>query len=1177
MPQPAADHNLLFGILALQMDFISREQLITAMQGWVFDKTKSLGEILQSQKALAEDTRVLLDALVRKHLVQHGDDVEKSLAAVSAAVDVRTDLERIADLDVQASLAHVPASAADMYATLDVQANLAHVPAHAADRYATIAPSQSTARPTTGMRFRIVRPHAKGGLGEVFVARDEELNREVALKEILERQADHKDSRDRFMIEAEITGGLEHPGIVPVYGLGVYPDGRPYYAMRFIRGDSLKDAIDQFHKADPASLNSGQRVVILRSLLRRFLEVCDAISYAHSRGMIHRDLKPANVMLGKYGETIVVDWGLAKVLGEPAQGAIATNAGEGSLIPASLSSASETIAGAAVGTPQFMSPEQAAGRLDLLGPASDIYSLGATLFCVLTGKSPIGNSDVGTILRKVQRGEILRAREVKSDVPAPLEAVCMKAMALNPADRYASPRELADDLEHWLADEPVTAWPEPWTVRTRRWIGRHATMVTGAASAVLVTLVGLIVVNFLLTAANDRERKAKDRERVAKEHAQEQEKEVRKQKEKVEENYLLARRAVDRYFISVSEQRLLNEPGMQPLRKELLETAARYYAKFLKVHAGNPTYQGELGTATLRLALITADIDSKPKAIKLLEEAAELFQTLPTNEANLDYKSELAACYHHLGRVYRQLRKADKAEEFYGKAIGVWEQLLQHNAKEEHFRVGLSRSQLGLGNVYQDNRQLPEAEKIYAAALAARQALVEAHPEVALYQRELATSHNNRAVLFKSIGKDAAAEYQAALKIQKQLADAHPYISQYQDDLARTHFNLGDLQTQGGPAHGDEAAGYEEAARIWKALMERHPTHTDFHKMLAETYAAIARAYRETANAKKADEAALQAVATQRKLVLVQKDDLAFESNLAGGLFALGEVGRSHHHGKEAEAAYLEAIQILEKLSAKAPDLRARQAQALNGLGLLYYQESKTDKAFEVYHKAKTIWEQLVAAYPNEVDFAVGLSTTFSNLGNLTLFVGKPMEAQPLYTQALAMLDASKVKTPNSASVKEALRDAHMGRAKALTALKNHADALADWNRAIALTQEKDRPLLQLPRAATLARAGKHVEATKEAALLLPLVKTPGAMYSFACVYSLAVAAVEADTKLPASERQKLAADYTAASVKLLSGAHAAGLFKSPEDRRKLAVDPDLEAVRSRPEFKKLVSEIKTP
>ena len=164
-------------------------------------------------------------------------------------------------------------------------------------------------------RYRRLAPHARGGLGEVFLAHDAELNREVALKQILDRHADDPASRSRFLLEAEITGGLEHPGIVPVYGLGHDADGRPYYAMRFIRGESLKEAIGQLPRRRAPGATRGGGRWSCASCLRRFLDVCNAIDYAHSRGVMHRDIKPANVILGGYGETLVVDWGLAKLMG----------------------------------------------------------------------------------------------------------------------------------------------------------------------------------------------------------------------------------------------------------------------------------------------------------------------------------------------------------------------------------------------------------------------------------------------------------------------------------------------------------------------------------------------------------------------------------------------------------------------------------------------------------------------------------------------------------------------------------------------------------------------------------------------------------------------------------------------------------------------------------------------
>lgn len=322
----SADRNLLFGILALQMDFIGKDALIAALHAWVLDKAKPLGQSLTEQGALSGERQALLDALVQEPLKQHGHDAEKSLAAVSSLGSAKEALKQSADPEVQASLGHVSEAHRDE------------------DDPEATKPGSVGESTSSGLRFRILRPHAKGGLGQVSVALDEELHREVALKEIQERHADRPEYRARFLLEAEITGGLEHPGIVPVYGLGQYDDGRPFYAMRFIRGDSLKYAIEHFHEADQAGRDPGERTLAFRKLLGRFIDVCNAIAYAHSRGVLHRDLKPGNIMLGKYGETLVVDWGLAKPLGRKSADS-ATE--EPPLQPESASGSAETVAGTA--------------------------------------------------------------------------------------------------------------------------------------------------------------------------------------------------------------------------------------------------------------------------------------------------------------------------------------------------------------------------------------------------------------------------------------------------------------------------------------------------------------------------------------------------------------------------------------------------------------------------------------------------------------------------------------------------------------------------------------------------------------------------------------------------------------------------------------------------------------
>jgi len=479
MSDSHVDRNLLFGILALQMDFISRDGLITAMNAWVLEKSKPLGQILVDQGALAPDAEAALNLLVGKHLELHRGDPQQSIAALGLPKTLQRDLEQFADNDVQASLVRLTRGACPLSAQ-------------------TTLPLKSQVGPGD-TRFEILRSHAWGGLGEVYVAQDRELNREVALKKMHERHAGSADSRMRFLLEAEITGRLEHPGIVPVYGLGMSHDGRPYYAMRFIRGQTFKEAIEQFHSA----LIGGHsdRRIELRRLLGRFIAVCNAIEYAHNCGVIHRDLKPSNIMLGKYGETLVVDWGLAKALGSRGPDAVPE---ERTLVPSMGTGSSETLPGSAIGTPAFMSPEQAEGLIEEIGPASDVYSLGATLYTLLTGKEPFESSIIGVILGKVQSGDFVPPITRNPLVPAPLNAICLKAMSLTPRDRYQSCAALASDIEHWLADEPVTALRDAWSTRAVRWVRRHRVIAARIAGLTAGLLIGLIVAIILLGRANSR-------------------------------------------------------------------------------------------------------------------------------------------------------------------------------------------------------------------------------------------------------------------------------------------------------------------------------------------------------------------------------------------------------------------------------------------------------------------------------------------------------------------------------------------------------------------------------------------------------------------------------------------------------------------------------------------------
>jgi hypothetical protein len=341
--------------------------------------------------------------------------------------------------------------------------------------------------------------HARGGIGEVLAAVDRDLGRRVALKRLRPESAWDVETRQRFLREAQLAGRLEHPGIVPVHALGADARGRPCYVTRFIDGVSFEQARGALHNPDPraaqalltrirgeaSDLATLARDLLRNEILRRFAAVCETMSYVHSRGLIHRDLKPANLMLGRYGETLVVDWGLARGYRWPA--ADEQDTAEPGVWPIW---ADALVSVGVRGTPAFMSPEQAAGRVETLGPATDIYSLGATLYALVTGQLPF-TGPIHQVVQRIEAGDCPRPRELDPAIPRALEAIIQKAMALRPEARYATAAALGNDLENWRTGERVTAWREPWVVSLGRWIRKHRTAAAAVSAALLVGLIAL--------------------------------------------------------------------------------------------------------------------------------------------------------------------------------------------------------------------------------------------------------------------------------------------------------------------------------------------------------------------------------------------------------------------------------------------------------------------------------------------------------------------------------------------------------------------------------------------------------------------------------------------------------------------------------------------------------------
>jgi serine/threonine protein kinase len=402
-------------------------------------------------------------------------------------------------------------------------------------------------------RYRPMRRYARGGMGDVYVAHDDELNREVALKGLQSIWAESREARARFLLEAEVTSRLQHPGIVPIYGLGQDERGRTYYAMRLVEGQTLDQACEEFHAVDGPDREPGERAKAQQKLLLAFLHVCETVEYAHNGGVLHRDIKPGNIKLGKFGEVVLLDWGLAKVThdGEPNTVKVAVGylplVSTDKLADTEVAQAGRTRLGEAKGTPGYMSPEQAAGNWERVGPASDVFGLGATFYKLLTGRRPFGGETVEEMLSNVRGKAVTPPRQIKPLVPRALEAICLRAMHMDPQNRYPSARALADDIENWLADKPVSAWREPWDIRARRWLRRHRTVVTAGITttlAVVVLLSGFVIrlhtEKLKLETANLQLWKSQIEEKAAREEAEESQRQEKAARDEAEKNLQLA-------------------------------------------------------------------------------------------------------------------------------------------------------------------------------------------------------------------------------------------------------------------------------------------------------------------------------------------------------------------------------------------------------------------------------------------------------------------------------------------------------------------------------------------------------------------------------------------------------------------------------------------------------------
>jgi len=502
-----AERNLIFAGLALGKGWIDSHHINHAFTLWICNKTQTLGDILVEMKVLTPDQNQAINREISQKLIQEKDTV---LAGMECLEDLKGELDFLDDLNINETLA-----GAQKVKSAENHPPPPQPPVDPDSKQ----PSGSSSKQENGSQSGPVPPEtspsdrfepydylkSQGGMGELWRSKDKELNRDVVVKYIKRFRAHDPNFRGLFHLEGEVTGHLEHPNIPPVYSLGKDTLSRDFFAMRYFIGSKLTEAIRDYH-CIPYH-NHSERKEKLVDLLQSFQTACLTVEFAHTRGIIHCDIKPDNILVGGYGETLVIDWGLVVVKNAPqpidqdamTQTRYAENINYFNPSKSASSGLHVKQGGSRKsvgGTLAYMPPEQLkateSGDINLISYSSDVFGLGATLYHLLVGRPPYlpktKEKETKThFYDRIRKGDFLPPRSVNSQIPRPLESIVKKAMACDPSQRYANPRELADDIRRWLSDEPAKAHPEYFPKKMERWLKKHKLAVLSASSVLVLS------------------------------------------------------------------------------------------------------------------------------------------------------------------------------------------------------------------------------------------------------------------------------------------------------------------------------------------------------------------------------------------------------------------------------------------------------------------------------------------------------------------------------------------------------------------------------------------------------------------------------------------------------------------------------------------------------------------
>jgi serine/threonine-protein kinase len=993
------------------------------------------------------------------------------------------------------------------------------------------------------MRYIPLRLHARGGLGEVFLARDQELQREVALKRIRGPLADDVECRNRFLFEAEVTGRLEHPGIVPVLGLVWDEQGRPSYAMRFIEGDTLEQAIRRLHRSGTDGYGPADKSRALRHLLSRFVLVCNTVAYAHSRGILHRDLKPANILLGPFGETLVVDWGLAKDVHTP-QPTVAAGLPDNSrqhggnestvAVAPRQSGTTPTISrlvtrdGQVIGTPGFMSPEQAVGDWDRVGPASDVYSLGATLYTLLTGETPFSGA-LDEVLEKVRRGEFVAPRRRCPDVPAALDAVCRKAMDLKPQNRYASALELAADLENWLSDEPVSARREPIAVRAGRWVRRHRVLVTTGVALLATATVFLAIIATVIERA---------RQRSLHEEAQTAQQYERAERERLRAGTNLERAltAVDEMLTRLGDERVANLPEFDQDRHEILERALALYRQLLDQNPTEPQAQLETAKVQARLGDINVLLGQEAAALQAYDDSIRLLRLLTqTYPEHAEYAAALAHSEDQRGMTFWDSvddpGSAAAARAAFEQAMPLWEQLVRDFPMNAEYLSPLAMDYHRMASLLSHANEAERSDALFRKAVDLQKQLGQTDAGDAKTREHMGSIYNSFAAHCLRTERWGEADNFArqALPLFDKLTAAYTRVPRYLYEQSFCWNIIGVVAAHGNRQTEAEKA-YGKSMGILDNLLRTHPYLTHY------------------------------------------------QGEMADNLQDWGDIYEKKGWLSRAVVECQKALQWSEAMARSRPD-NAGYASNLsllcNRLGQLYASLRQPDSAASSFHRALEIRATQRPGRPTAAADQMALAEIHVNLGDLLCRETKTAEAKASYEKAAQILGTAPPDSTEGA-IRSLRARLHLGLALVAIQSGQRGNADAHWQQALDLSDTGVRLGFRLAWARELARGSDPAQAMAEATAV---GKEPNLTvlqrYDLAVIWALIAASSRTDQHLRDAERTRRGDTCALRAVEELTLLRAAGCFRPEACPQILQQDRDLDSLRSRPEFQKLLAAVR--